>query len=117
VCVPEQQTLTSFAIRHAGNEIGSLLSAWSWRCFADSEAFKSGSVKASDCYMIASTVSSKFIGAMAKIEGFHFQETLTGYVVVNKNRCHCVPAADMPRCRLCHACICVFGGFQVQVDG
>ena len=29
--------------------------------------------------MLASTVSSKFIGSMASVEGFQFEETLTGF--------------------------------------
>lgn len=29
--------------------------------------------------MVASTVSSKMLGAMAKAEGFHFEDTLTGF--------------------------------------
>lgn len=32
-----------------------------------------------DCYMLASTVSSKMLRAMAKAEGFNFIETLTGF--------------------------------------
>ena len=32
-----------------------------------------------DCYMIASTVSSKMLRSIAVVEGFHFEETLTGF--------------------------------------
>lgn len=32
-----------------------------------------------DCYMLASTVSSKMLRAMAKADGFNFVETLTGF--------------------------------------
>lgn len=39
------------------------------------------SIKAepADCYMISTAVSSKFLDSMAKIEGFKFIETLTGF--------------------------------------
>ena len=33
----------------------------------------------SNCYMLSSTVSSRILATMAKIEGFHFEETLTGF--------------------------------------
>lgn len=32
-----------------------------------------------DCYMISTAVSSKFLQSMARVEGFQFQETLTGF--------------------------------------
>lgn len=35
--------------------------------------------KPSDCFMVASTVSSTFLRSMAKIEGFNFVQTLTGF--------------------------------------
>lgn len=56
-----------------GNEIGALLAHWQFRCFKEA----GGDV--SNAWMIASTVSSKMLGAMAAKEGFHFQETLTGF--------------------------------------
>ncbi|XP_065838577.1 phosphopentomutase-like [Oscarella lobularis] len=59
-----------------GNEIGSLLSYWALYNYKQSnpEGFESENV-----YMLASTVSSKFIGSMASVEGFQFEETLTGF--------------------------------------
>src|SRR5262245_49003326 len=41
--------------------------------------------KPSDAVMIASTVSSKFISAMAAKEGFRFEETLTGYACIRRD--------------------------------
>lgn len=38
-----------------------------------------GLFPAKDCYMIASTVSSKMLRSMATVEGFNFEETLTGF--------------------------------------
>ncbi|MCI4395072.1 hypothetical protein PGIGA_G00176170 [Pangasianodon gigas] len=62
----------------SGNELGALLGWWTFQCWKEKqgEKFKS-SVK--DVYMLASTVSSKILRAIALKEGFHFEETLTGF--------------------------------------
>lgn len=51
-----------------GNELGSLLGWWSYVCYNE----RPNHLPASDCYMIASTVSSKFLKTMAEREGFNF---------------------------------------------
>nr|AAH76840.1 Pgm2l1-prov protein [Xenopus laevis] len=60
----------------SGNELGALLGWWIFTCWKekhqDSEAVK-------NVYMLASTVSSKILRAIAVKEGFHFEETLTGF--------------------------------------
>uniref|UniRef100_A0A8C5QYS0 Phosphoglucomutase 2 n=1 Tax=Leptobrachium leishanense TaxID=445787 RepID=A0A8C5QYS0_9ANUR len=60
----------------SGNELGALLGWWIFTCWKekhpDAEAVKS-------MYMLASTVSSKILRAIAVKEGFHFEETLTGF--------------------------------------
>lgn len=64
-----------------GNEIGALLASWMWRGWQLSHpGIAPGSLAPGDrpC-MLASTVSSKMLGAMAETEGFTFQETLTGF--------------------------------------
>lgn len=58
-----------------GNEIGALLGWWSLQYFKESFA-KSD---LSNCYMLASTVSSKMLKTMSHKEGFNFEETLTGF--------------------------------------
>lgn len=58
-----------------GNEIGALLGWWSAECFKRQNPGKS----LDNCYMLASTVSSKILRSMARAEGFHFIETLTGF--------------------------------------
>lgn len=58
-----------------GNEIGALFAHWQWVNFQREHP----DVPAEDVVMLASTVSSKMIGAMAKKEGFVFEETLTGF--------------------------------------
>lgn len=58
-----------------GNETAALLAHWEWTTWRDANP----GADASDVYMVASTVSSKMIGAMAAKHGFNFVETLTGF--------------------------------------
>ncbi|XP_006629979.2 phosphopentomutase [Lepisosteus oculatus] len=60
----------------SGNELGALLGWWTFSCWKQRTA-DPGAVK--DVYMLASTVSSKILRAIALKEGFHFEETLTGF--------------------------------------
>ncbi|CAM9953061.1 unnamed protein product [Scytosiphon promiscuus] len=59
----------------SGNEIGTLLGLWQWeewrRTHPDEDA--------SNAVMIASTVSSNMLSAVARQEGFTFEETLPGF--------------------------------------
>lgn len=57
----------------SGNEIGALLAHWAWTCHV------AGGGTGKDAVMVASTVSSKLLASMAAVEGFTFQETLTGF--------------------------------------
>ena len=68
-----------------GNEVGALLAAWRWRRYLEDapggplgEAARSGAYR-SAAFFSASTVSSKFLKRMAAVEGFTYQETLTGF--------------------------------------
>ena len=56
-----------------GNEIGSLLGWWLWH------SRPNGGRPASDFCMLSTAVSSRFLATMARIEGFRFVETLTGF--------------------------------------
>lgn len=58
-----------------GNELGSLMGWWLFKNYKE----KHPNFDGSKVHMIASTVSTKFLDRMASIEGFHFQETLTGF--------------------------------------
>ncbi|KAL8562217.1 hypothetical protein ACOMHN_005202 [Nucella lapillus] len=58
-----------------GNELGALLGFWIWKSFRE----QNPDVPGSDVYMLASTVSSKILQTMASMEGFKFEETLTGF--------------------------------------
>ncbi|XP_028902350.1 phosphoglucomutase-2 [Ornithorhynchus anatinus] len=60
----------------SGNELGALLGWWTFTCWKE----KNPDLTAlKDVYMLASTVSSKILRAIALKEGFHFEETLTGF--------------------------------------
>jgi len=59
-----------------GNELGTLLGHWQWRKY---ETRKASGVSALPAAMLASTVSSKQLRAVAEAEGFLFEETLTGF--------------------------------------
>lgn len=60
----------------SGNELGAILGWWMFTCWKqqhpEPQALK-------DVYMLSSTVSSKILRAIALKEGFHFEETLTGF--------------------------------------
>ena len=58
-------------VTFTGDQIGALLGHWMWT----QHKHEPNSVVS----MCASTVSSKFLSAMAKAESFHFQETLAGF--------------------------------------
>nr|XP_033803481.1 phosphoglucomutase-2 [Geotrypetes seraphini] len=60
----------------SGNELGAMLGWWIFTCWKE-QAQDSSAIK--DVYMLASTVSSKILRAIALKEGFHFEETLTGF--------------------------------------
>ncbi|KAB5592854.1 Phosphoglucomutase/phosphomannomutase, alpha/beta/alpha domain containing protein [Ceratobasidium theobromae] len=57
----------------SGDQLGSLFAAWTL------EGYKASSRPIEKLAMVASTVSSKLIGAMAAKEGFKFVESLTGF--------------------------------------
>nr|XP_057937717.1 phosphoglucomutase-2 isoform X1 [Doryrhamphus excisus] len=60
----------------SGNELGALLGWWMFHCWKEQ---KPEATAVKNVYMLASTVSSKILRAIALKEGFHFEETLTGF--------------------------------------
>lgn len=61
----------------SGNEIALLLANWTWVNYLANR--HPNAEERARCVMLASTVSSKAIRAMAQKEGFVFEETLTGF--------------------------------------
>ncbi|KAG1169097.1 hypothetical protein G6F70_008690 [Rhizopus microsporus] len=72
LAIAEKQSNGEWII-FTGNQIGSILGAASFE-----KAIASGK-KAEQIAMVASTVSSKFLARMAEVEGFRFEEALTGF--------------------------------------
>lgn len=66
-----------------GNELGALLGWWAFECFKKLNP----DTNYNDCYMLASTVSSKILRAIANVEGFRFIETLTGFKWMGNESC------------------------------
>jgi len=60
-----------------GNEIALLLADWVWTNYVAQN--NPTAEQKSNCCMVASTVSSGVLAAMARKEGFHFYDTLTGF--------------------------------------
>uniref|UniRef100_A0A8C7X0A2 Phosphoglucomutase 2 n=1 Tax=Oryzias sinensis TaxID=183150 RepID=A0A8C7X0A2_9TELE len=60
----------------SGNELGALLGWWLFSCWKQQNP-EAAVLK--NLYMLSSTVSSKILRAIALKEGFHFEETLTGF--------------------------------------
>lgn len=59
----------------SGNDIGLLLADWVWT----NHRRRSPGADPSRCAMLSTAVSSKALAAMARVEGFRFEETLTGF--------------------------------------
>lgn len=59
----------------SGNQLGAIFGNIAYSNFKASEP----GVPNSNIYMVASTVSSKILNSIAKVEGFNFEETLTGF--------------------------------------
>ncbi|KAL9643233.1 hypothetical protein ABK040_014690 [Willaertia magna] len=74
LAVAERQVDGTWRI-YNGNEIAMLLADWVWTQYKKQHQNEDYS----KCVMIASTVSSKILRAMAQHEGFKFDETLTGF--------------------------------------
>lgn len=60
-----------------GNEIAALFADYVWRQYVAREG--PSAEERAKAFMLASTVSSKFLAAMADAEGFVFRDTLTGF--------------------------------------
>jgi phosphomannomutase len=69
-----------------GNEIGVMFGHWQWIKHVESCKAKGVAVDTSKLAVVASTVSSKMLRAVAHKEGFRFDEVLTGFKWIG-NQC------------------------------
>uniref|UniRef100_A0A673IAX0 Phosphoglucomutase-2-like n=1 Tax=Sinocyclocheilus rhinocerous TaxID=307959 RepID=A0A673IAX0_9TELE len=76
LAIAEKQERSQWRV-FSGNELGALLGWWIFQCWKQQKEDGKASIK--DVYMLSSTVSSKILRAIAVKEGFHFEETLTGF--------------------------------------
>ncbi|NXP81669.1 PGM2L synthase, partial [Ramphastos sulfuratus] len=83
LAVAEQQEDGSWKV-FSGNELAALFGWWLYSCWR--QRAPPGASPANLC-MLATTVSSKILRAIAQQEGFHFEETLPGFKWVG-NRAH-----------------------------
>uniref|UniRef100_A0A4W3J4R7 Phosphoglucomutase 2-like 1 n=1 Tax=Callorhinchus milii TaxID=7868 RepID=A0A4W3J4R7_CALMI len=75
LALAEQQDGKSWKI-FSGNELGALFGWWLYTCWKN-KGPKMVDIK--NVYMLATTVSSKFLQSLATKEGFQFEETLPGF--------------------------------------
>ncbi|KAK1175339.1 phosphoglucomutase-2-like isoform X1 [Acipenser oxyrinchus oxyrinchus] len=75
LAVAEKQDCGEWKV-FSGNELGALLGWWIFTCWKEQNT---DPCALKEVYMLASTVSSKILRAIALKEGFHFEETLTGF--------------------------------------
>lgn len=78
----------------SGDEIGVLLAHWQWRQHREAQSNCNDGGTDVGVTMLASTVSSSMLGAVAKVEGFHFEETLTGFKWMGRRSAEIRSAAD-----------------------
>ncbi|KFQ60202.1 Glucose 1,6-bisphosphate synthase, partial [Pelecanus crispus] len=75
LAVAEQQENGCWKV-FTGNELAALFGWWMFSCWKEN-CSENADVK--NVYMLATTVSSKILRAIALKEGFHFEETLPGF--------------------------------------
>ncbi|XP_014675565.1 PREDICTED: phosphoglucomutase-2-like isoform X1 [Priapulus caudatus] len=74
LAIAEKQSCGTWKV-FSGNEMGALFGWWLWTCYKE----KYPDSPASDVWMISSTVSTMVLRSIAKKEGFHHADTLTGF--------------------------------------
>mmetsp|Transcript_25566 Transcript_25566/g.35277 ORF Transcript_25566/g.35277 Transcript_25566/m.35277 type:complete len:745 (+) Transcript_25566:207-2441(+) len=75
LCLPSSRPTPGLWRPLSGNELGALLAHWIWTNWREANP----KVNPASVVMLASTVSSKLLRRMAEVEGFKFEETLTGF--------------------------------------
>jgi phosphomannomutase len=78
----------------SGDEVGVLLAHWQWRQHRTATGDTDGGLAEAGVTMLASTVSSSMLGAVAKAEGFRFEETLTGFKWMGRRSAEIRSAAE-----------------------
>jgi phosphomannomutase len=83
LAVAEKSRLTGEWTTFTGDEIGTMLGHWLWQQDIDKQQHAATGVADTPpqlpLAMCASTVSSKMLAEIARVEGFYFEDTLTGF--------------------------------------
>jgi phosphomannomutase len=86
LAVAERNSSTGAWTVFTGDQIGTMLGHWLWQQVrigdaTPATAANGGTTKRppSQVAMLASTVSSRMLAEIARVEGFHFEDTLTGF--------------------------------------
>ena len=75
LAVAERDRTTGKWTEFTGDQIGAMLGHWLWQNYKDTRNKYPNTVAA----MCASTVSSRLLAEIARIEGFYYEDTLTGF--------------------------------------
>jgi phosphomannomutase len=79
LAVAEKNRVTGEWTTFTGDEIGTMLGHWLWQQQQQQQQDVTSSTTTLPLAMCASTVSSKMLAEIAHVEGFHFEDTLTGF--------------------------------------
>ena len=86
LAVAEKNRSTGEWTVFTGDQVGVMLGLWLWQTFSRKEQEESSNPRT--IAMCASTVSSKLLAEIAKVEGFHFEDTLTGFKWIGSRASH-----------------------------
>ena len=75
LAVAERDRTTGTWTEFTGDQIGAMLGHWLWQNYKNNSSKYPNTVAA----MCASTVSSRLLSEIARIEGFYYEDTLTGF--------------------------------------
>jgi phosphomannomutase len=76
LAVAERDRTTGIWTEFTGDQIGAMLGHWLWLCHKNATTTKYPNTVIAMC---ASTVSSRLLSEIARVEGFFFEDTLTGF--------------------------------------
>lgn len=79
LAVAEKDRMSGEWTVFTGDQIGAMLGHWMWQQTLSSQSKQSAPSVAFVPSVCASTVSSKLLAEIARVEGFHWEETLTGF--------------------------------------
>jgi phosphomannomutase len=79
LAVAERDRITGTWTVFTGDQIGAMLGHWLWQSHINNESDSSSNQAEIIPAMCASTVSSQLLAEIARVEGFHYEDTLTGF--------------------------------------